>query len=199
MTNYAGYTEKMLLQLTAAGDRQAFSELYKEYLHQLYRFVYLFTKSKEETDEIIQEVFVNIWEKKEKLTGVESFRNYVYTAAKNRVLSNVRHLQVRHKVFTEIRRTKEQAGENTANDVAYREYYRVVKEAIDKLPPRRQLIFRMNIENGLSLDEISEKLGISKNVVKKQLYTALEFVRHYLTKYGEISYIVLLVAMAGAQ
>ena len=196
MNDYAGYNEKMLLQLIAAGDRQAFTILYQQHLQNVYKFVYFFTNSTEETNEIIQEVFVKMWEKREKLNNVESFRNYLLTAARNRVRHKIRHLQVHQRVFAELRRTKEYASENTANEVAYREYYRVVKEAIDKLPPKRQLIFRMNIENGLSLDDIAEKLGISKSVVKNQLYKGLDFVRKYLAKHGEISYLLVMAAIA---
>ena len=181
------YDENALLLLAATGDRQAFTQLYKAHLNNCYNYIFLFTKSKEETEEILQEVFVKIWEGREKLANVQSFKNYLLKSAKNKLLDHVRKEQIRHRVLTEIKRNNSIVQENTNDDFAYREYYRIVQDAIEKLPPKRKLIFRLNTENGLSHNEIAVQLNISKSVVKNQLYKAYDFVRQYLSKHGEFS------------
>lgn len=197
MSEANSYSEIELLALVSTGDRQAFTRLYSQYLDAAYHYVYLFTKSKDEAEEILQEVFVKIWENRERLAEVQSFKNYLFKAAKNRVLDEVRKLQVRHRVFTEIKRGKTVNDESTTDAIAYKDYYRVVQQAIEKLPPKRKLIFRMNTENGLSHDEIAAQLGVSKSMVKNQLYKAYEFVRQYLSQHGGLSLPIILLLYSG--
>lgn len=184
----AAYDEsKTLLKKVASGDRNAFTLFYQSHLGHLYRFVYLFTKSKEETEEILQDIFIKLWENREKLPELESAKNYLLQVAKNKILDRIRSQQVRQRVLSEIRRSREAFESATTDECAFREYYKVVQEAIEKLPPRRKLIFRMNTENGFSHDEIARQLKISRSVVKKQLYSASHFVRAYLFEHGELS------------
>lgn len=184
--------EKALLMRVAEGDRQAFAQLYSNYLSPIYRYIFLFTKSKEETEEILQDIFIKIWEHREKLVEVESFSNYLFRFAKNRLLDKFRHLQIRLAVLAEIRRSRNFAGSYTSDECDYREYYRMVQQAIEKLPRKRKLIFRLNIENGFSQDEIARELKISRSVVQKQIYRATDFVRKYLFEHGEISFLLLI-------
>lgn len=186
------YDEKALLARVAQGDRQAFGQLYSNYLSSLYQYIFLFTKSKEESEEVLQDIFIKIWEHREKLLEVESFKNYLFRFAKNKLLDKFRHLQIRLAVLAEIRRSRNYAGSFTSDECDYREYYRMVQQAIEKLPRRRKLIFRLNIENGFSQDEIARELRISKSVVQKQIYRATDFVRKYLFEHGEISFLLLL-------
>ena len=193
MQTAATYEEKALLARVATGNREAFEQLYTTHLNSLHRYIFLFTKSKEDSEEILQEIFIKIWENREKLSEVDSFKNYIFRSAKNKILDNIRHLQVKQRVLLEIKRTKEIAEQTTSNHCAYREYYKVVQVAIEKLPPKRKLIFRLNVENGLSPDEIALRLNISKSVIQKQTYKAAHFIREYLLKHGEISFPVLVL------
>ncbi len=191
MLTVTKYDEKALLALVAKGDRQAFKQLYTSHLNNLYRSVFLFTKSKEETEEILQEIFIKIWENREKLSEVDSLKNYLFRFAKNKLLDNIRHLQVRQRALSEIRRTKDISENTTRDQCTYKEYYYLVQQAIEKLPPKRKLIFRLNIENGLSQDEIAGQLNISKSVVQKQIYKASYFVREYLLEHGELTFCLM--------
>ncbi len=187
----ANYEEKVLLALVANGDRKAFAQIYTGSLNNLHRYIFLFTKSKEETEEILQEIFIKIWENRERLSEIDSFKNYLFRVAKNKLLDKVRQMQIRQRVLAEIKRSRVIAESTTSDQCAYREYYKVVQQAIEKLPPKRKLIFRLNIENGLSQDEIAEQLNISKSVVQKQIYSASHFVKKYLLEHGEIAFSVL--------
>jgi RNA polymerase sigma-70 factor (family 1) len=191
MTIAAINDEKTLLRMTANGNRQAFTQLYAIHLQTLSRYIFLFIKSQEETEEILQEIFIKIWENREKLSEVDSLKNYLFRIAKNKLLDKVRHLQIRKRAHLEIIRTRNISETTTSDQYAYKEYYLVVQQAIEKLPPRRKLIFRLNIENGLSQDEIATQLHISKSVVQKQMYRASLFVREYLFKNSEISFLLL--------
>ena len=77
-----------------------------------------------------------------------------------------------------------------------RQYERLTQEAVNRLPPGRQQIFRLSVEKGLSHDEIATQLDISKSVVKKQLYAAFDSVRAYLTEYGELGFSLLILSVS---
>lgn len=188
--------EKELLRRVASGDRLAFSQLYLEYIDNVYHYIYLFTRSEEETTELLQEVFVGLWEKKEKLSAIDCFKSYLFRAAKNKLLNQVRHARVRDRVLTEISRTAGPSHESVYYRITYKEYNRLVYEAVERLPPKRQQIFRMNVEQGLSYDEIADYMSISKSVVKNQFYTACASVRQYLYRRGELFIFLLLWCFA---
>ncbi len=177
--------------MAAAGDRKAFTQLYKDHLNNVFNYIFLFTKSKEETEELIQDVFVKIWENREKLPDVQLFKSYLFKMAKNKLIDQVRHEQIKYRVFAEVKRTKVASEDITADQSAYKEYYLIVQQAIEKLPTRRKFIFKLSTENGLSHDEIAARLNISKSAVKKQLYNASDFVRNYLAKHGELSFSIM--------
>src|SRR5688572_15092752 len=103
--------EKALLLKASTGDRQSFTELYSAYTKNVYQYIIPFTNSKEEAEEIIQDVFVKIWENGEKLAEINSFKGYLFRAAKNKLIDEVRHLQIRHRVMSEIKRDKPTSAE----------------------------------------------------------------------------------------
>jgi len=185
-----------LLLLASRGDRTAFSRLYTQYLDHLYKYIFLFTKSPVTSEEIIQEVFIRIWESRERLDEVSSFRSYLFRAARNKAVDYTRQRQAEERVLTGYLAEKKAAPETPQEALDYKAYYHLVQEAIDRLPPRRQQIFRMNTEKGLSHDEIARELDISKSAVKNQLYEAYDFVRGYLSQNGEVSFALILTAFA---
>ena len=181
-----------LLKRIALGDRKAFTIVYTRYLHDLYRYVYLFTKSKEKSEEIVQAVFVKIWEHRDTLVNVMNFKSYVYRSARNLLLDEVRRTQVKQKVLHALMSLAEASSENSDSKIIYKEYYQIAQDAINLLPKKRRLIVELRTRDELSLDEIAERLSISKSVVKKQLYAGLSFVRDYFQKNAELISFLLL-------
>ena len=173
------------------GDRKAFNILYTQYLSQLYRYIYLFTKSKEQSEEIVQDVFVKIWEKRENLTHITSFKSYLYKSAKNLLLDEIRKNAMKAKAHQLLKPATEEGYELADTRIISLQLNQIANEAIALLPEKRRAIFLMRTREELSLDEISSKLSISKSVVKKQLYAGISFVRSYMHK-NEITAIIIL-------
>lgn len=140
----------------------------------------------------MQEIFIKVWEHREKLTAVRSFKSYLFRIAKNSVIDHIRHQQVKHKVLQSISQQTTEAHTETEQQVYYADYYNIAREAIEQLPEKRKLIFQLSTQEGLSHDEIASRLSISKSVVKKQLYAAFDFVRQYLYQQGELSLCLLI-------
>ena len=178
--------EREMLDRCAAGERQAYACLYNLYLEELYRYVYLFTKSRELSEEIVQDVFVKVWEKKEGLAMVGMFKAYVFKMARNQVMDHYRRQQAEFRFQTLSAPFTEESNDQTDSDLIYGQYYQIAQEAINRLPEKRKEIFELKTTTELSLDEIATKLNISKSVVKKQLYAATDFVKRYLRQHGEV-------------
>lgn len=179
--------EKLLLARCSQGDRDSFAILYTRYLTPLCRYLYLFTRSKEESEEIVQDVFVRIWKEKANLATVQSFQPYLFKAAKNRLLDQLRRKESEMKIIDSIRPLTEESREYSDSELIYTQYHQIAENAKDRLSQKRKQIFEMSFEEDLSLDEIALRLAISKSVVKKQLYAATDFIREYLRKHAEIT------------
>jgi RNA polymerase sigma-70 factor (family 1) len=179
------HNEKELLIQVSQGDREAFRIIYTTCFPQVQHYISLFESSDRVLEELTQDVFVRIWEKRMRLTEVESFKGYLFTVTRNVVFNFFRAMRVRQKV-RELDEA-EAVGENELeNELLYKLYYRMALEAIEKLPPGRRKVVKMSIDGGLTLDEIAAELGITRSGVKKQLYTGMAYVRQYLREHGEI-------------
>jgi len=188
-------SEAQLLTLISDGDQEAFAVIYTKYLNNIYRYIFSICYTKEMSEEIVQDLFVKVWENRAQLIHVTSFKAYLYRSAKNLLLNHVQRSKIQSKVFNVIEVEKQKETNTlTDSDLLFNEYYRIAQKAIDLLPEKRKQIFRLRLNDELSLDEIAVKLSISKNVVKKQLYSGISFVRKYLHKH-EI--IVLLIYLQG--
>lgn len=180
--------ERLLLQQISQGDRSVFKTLYIHYFSDVQRYIALFEPSGTSTDELTQDVFIRIWEKRSYLAGVDSFKSYLFMVTRNVVFNYLRGLKVQQKVKELDEALEEGGGAGVIEDqLLYKQYYRIALEAMEKLPPGRRKVLKMSIDDGLTLDEIAVELNISRAGVKKQLYAATAFVRQYLHEHGEIT------------
>ncbi|NQX42291.1 RNA polymerase sigma-70 factor, ECF subfamily [Pedobacter steynii] len=175
------FDEKVLLERVASGDSNAYSQLYTYYTPLLYRFVYPFTDaSKEQAEEIVQEVFLKIWIRRETLTSLKSFEAYTFKMAKHQLIDARKREQCFQKIIGQLEHQEESKGSPLENNLIYSEYLTSAEMAIDCLTPQRKKIFDMRTQQNMSIDEISGSLNISKSAVKKQLYEAILFIKQHL-------------------
>jgi len=180
-------SEKELLRKSARGDREAFSVLYTTHLAGLTRYLYLFNPVPGDNEEIIQDVFLKIWEKKDFLNQVDSFKAYLFTISRNLLLDRLRRVRVERRVMQLVAPESEDSGLRLDDELCYEDYQHVAGKALDRLTEKRRYIFELRTRDGLSLDEIAEKLNISKSVVKKQFYAASASIKEYLRTRGEMT------------
>lgn len=173
--------ERELLRRTSEGDWEAYAEIFNFYVPKLLQFIYPFTgQSKEDAEEVIQEVFLKIWEKKEILVAIRSFDSYLFRMAKNKltdILLEYRSARNKHRAYELIKETYDLGTEQS---ILYIEYYEAARFAITNLSPKLRTVFLMSTEDDLPLDEISEKLSLPKETVKKRLYMACTSIKNYL-------------------
>lgn len=173
--------EALILLKAARGDREAFAILYTFYTPYLYRLLYPLTnESKEDTEEIIQEIFLRIWEKKEILFAVQSFKAYVFRMGRNIMVDQFRKRSVRKRLAAEVSGLASDTAPGLEDDLLFIEYQTIAAQAIDRLPPRQRQIFDLRTKEDMSLNDISAELGIGLPAVKKQLYEAIHSVKAWL-------------------
>ena len=190
-----GEDEHLLLQLVANGNKLAFEQLYEQYEGGIEKYVFFITRSKEVTEEIIQDIFISVWKKKEKLPALTSFRGYLYQIARNRVISYLRSLKARYKIVELDEAVPGSRQADADHRVLYNQYYKMVLDAIELLPGRKREVFNLSLEEDLTLDEMAQRLGLSKSTVKQHLYSATTSIREYLRKHGDIT-TTLLISIA---
>jgi RNA polymerase sigma-70 factor (family 1) len=185
--------ESELLARLSKGDRRAFTVLYNRNINNLYRYIYLICRSSELTEEIVQCVFIKIWERRESLTNVVSFRSYVYRSAKNLLLDQIKKNKTEAQVLVKVQPLSEESSERSDAKINYKDFYLMAQDAINLLPEKRRQIVELRTKDELSLDEIAAKLSISKATVKKQLYCGMDFVRKHMLAHGELTIGVFIV------
>jgi RNA polymerase sigma-70 factor (ECF subfamily) len=172
--------ESQLVRNLSRGNLLAFNALYKEYSGRLYRFALRYLKSEAEAEELVQEVFAIIWEKRSDLKEELSFKSFLFTIAFNIIRKHFRtKAYLSEYIKTAIADDQDM---QTSNLITYNSLYQFITELINQLPKRRKEIFIKSRIEGLDSNEISEKLKISHKTVENQLTDALKFIRTSLNK-----------------
>jgi RNA polymerase sigma factor (sigma-70 family) len=186
------HNERELLLQVAQGDRDAFKIVYTHYYGQVWKQISLFEPSQNGRDELTQDVFVRIWDKRALLAGVDSFKGYLLTITRNLVLNHIKQRKLRRSLSELGPSGEREAAEDTEKYLEGKQLNQLLLEALRKMPKGMGQVLRMDIEKGLSTDEIAAQLRVSRAAVKKQLVKARAFVRKYVRDHGELS--VLLIA-----
>jgi len=180
------YTDREILQLVANGDKSAFRQLFDHYKGKLFSFVLQMTHSRVDAEEIVQDVFTTLWENRDGLASVEYPSKYIYTIARNKTLNHLTRLARDRKLLHQLWVNVSQQ-ENPSEDLLHaRECQQLIGKAISGLSLQRQTIFALSREQGLSHEEIANRLGLSKSRVKNIIVEILKHVRDYLAHYSPI-------------
>jgi RNA polymerase sigma-70 factor (ECF subfamily) len=180
--------ETFLLRQVSEGDWDAYAQLFNYYLPRLTRYIFPFAnRSMHDTEEVIQEVFLRIWERRQTLSGIRSFSPYLFRMAKNKLINTLQQRQSHNALDTRYGRTREQTHSEPENILQYNEYRATALKGIDRLSPKLRIVFVLSTQEEWSLDEISTGLRLPKETVRKRLYMATNFIRTYLRKHAEWS------------
>lgn len=165
------------------GNRKMFNQFFTEYYINLCRFAYTYVKDNDTAEEIVQEIFISIWEQRKNFQINTSIRSFLYTSVKNRALNYIRNEKTRSKHEDEF--AKEQASRVThIVDFCEREELTyVIDEAVNELPEQCRLIFDLSRNQSLTYKEIAQKLDISPKTVENQMGIALKKLRSKLSPY----------------
>jgi RNA polymerase sigma-70 factor, ECF subfamily len=168
----AGPGESELLTLLSQGDRIAFDEIFNRFADPIHTYIKMRLNGSEEADDVLQEVFIRLWNKRQRIVIHTSFRNYIYTIAQNCISDH--HRVSKRKRYTLTDEMPEHTEEMPRPDeqYQYKQVYHLWKNATNKLPGQMRRIYSMKNEEQLTVKEIASELQLSEQTVKNQLHTA---------------------------
>jgi RNA polymerase sigma-70 factor (ECF subfamily) len=171
-------SNKELLILIREGDMIAFYNIYERYCKRLYGFVLRYIKNEADAEEIVQDVFVKIWEARSKIDVYSSFESFLFTIAYNSTISLFRK-RVSEKKYLEYLKLLQhlEKAPDLIDEIQFNDLNRKVQALLNELTQRQKEIFLLSREEGLSHEEIAKKLNISINTVKKHMVNTLAFLK----------------------
>lgn len=166
-----------LWQLVRKGDLQAYGEIYERYWETLYESAYWRLYDKSAAKDIVQEVFIFCWQKREQIQITESVAAYLRIAVKFRVLNHLKSEQAREKYRLLAGRELPEITHSTEESIASADLQASYQRELQRLPEKMRQLFIDSRDHGLSVREIAEKHALSEQTVKNQLSTALKKLR----------------------
>ena len=176
MENKREVYDAALIKSLSKGNILAFNTLFRGYSSRLYHFVNGYLKSDVESEEVVQEVFTIVWEKRHTLKENLSFRSYLFTIAYNIIK---KHFRARSYLIEYINTAKIESDLDmtTSHEIDFSSLQGFVTKLIEGMPERRKEIFIKSRIEGLSIREIADSMKISHKTVENQISTALKYIR----------------------
>ncbi|HET9057938.1 MAG TPA: RNA polymerase sigma-70 factor [Chitinophagaceae bacterium] len=171
--------EKIALE----SDEKAFKELYYHFYNKLFHFAYAFIKSKQVAEEITEDVFIKVWRNRHHLIEIKNIKVYLYTATKNSSLNYLakKAHEISSAPYDDIAIDVVEYEASPEQIMISSEMFRKLNKAIDELPPRCKIIFKLIREDGLKYKEVSEILSLSVNTIDVQMAIAVKKIAHAIS------------------
>jgi len=173
------------------GRQDAFEKMFKAWYNPLCNYAYGFLSSKDESEETVQNVFTQLWEKRKEITIETSLKSYLYRAVRNSSLNVLKHQKVKKEHATHTLRTENRSHESVTGKVIAKELEQRIEEAMMRLPEQCRLVFRLSRFEELKYGEIADQLNISVKTVENQMGKALRIMREELSEYLPLIAILL--------
>lgn len=168
--------EQGILQKVALGDVKAFERLFFSYQPKLVNFLISLTHDSEISRDIAQDLFLSLWDKREKLKTINSFSSYLFQMARFTVYDYFDRCAVSERYTTEYL-MKASVSESEEEALFVRELQEIIDIAVENMSPQRKQVYKMSREEGFSNNEIATRLGINKRTVENHLTAALAILR----------------------
>lgn len=179
-----------LFKKVKLGDEKAFELLFKSFYQKLCNYACNMLKDIEEAEEIVQKVFINIWEKREHIEIETSLKSYLYRSVNNTCLNKIKQNNIYGLHHQIIKVSQPQSEDSTNQQMESSELGTAINEAVALLPEQCRLVFQLSRFEGMKHIEIAEQLGISPKTVENHIGKALKILRDQLKNY--LNYIVLI-------
>lgn len=183
--------ERILLQKLKNNDQSAFTVIFTKYYKDLVHFSFNFTKNQNLSEEIVQEVFLKLWEDRNSLLIHNSLKSFLLKAVQNRSINALRHLNIKHQYATIILQHPNLSENDTENYILHSELEANFNQAMAKIPVQYAEAFRMSRIENLNYQEIAAKLGVSVRTVEVWLSKALHLLSKELKDHLALTLVLL--------
>ena len=184
MVPLSKYTEDELAGLLRAGSEAAFSEIYNRYWDKLYIVARKRLDNQFEGEEIVQEIFCNLWRKRETFQLQKGFNNYFSIAVKFEVINRLQKKERKENLEKNLTYELTEVDKTTVEQLDFNELKQQLEETIKRLPEKCQIVFRLKHEEGFSQKQIAAELDLSEKTVEAHLARARKSIKD---QFGNLS------------
>lgn len=172
--------DNKLISLLKQSNKDAFTTLYKNYWRQVYNFSRLYLTTKEAAEEVVQEVFIKVWESRDFIREEDNFKGLLFIITRNMIFNQHRK-SVNEDFYKMTVLTAMEASYDIEEEIEAKSLGEYIDMLIAELPPRRQEIFNLSRKENKTYKEIAELLDISEKTVENQIREALKYLRQNIT------------------
>jgi len=185
--------EEWILSEISSGNQHAFTLLYQFYHQKVYGYALGIVKEEFIAQEVVQDVFMKIWVRRDTLSSIGNFGGYLSVCTRNETLNALKKIAAQQKHYQVVRETQTELDPGTEQHIQLRETSRMLDMAIDRLSPQQKKVYSLLNIQGLKLDDVAERLHITPATTKTHLKAAIKSIRSFLVVYyrtlGMIIYI----------
>lgn len=182
MSQYASYSDQELLEAIRHDNEKAFEEIFNRYWSKVYGVAYSLVRSREVTQEIVQGLFISLWDKRASLV-VNNLLSYLTTAARHRALDVIESQLVRQKHWDYYKSFIPEQACTTEQDVTFNELVVAIEEKLELLPEKSKRVFMLNRMEGRSVQEIANLLNLSEKAIQYHLTKSTKELKLHLKDY----------------
>lgn len=183
MSLYQAYTDTELIAFMKGGDESAFSEIFDRYWPKMLMVAYNKIKDMDEAEEIVQDIFVSLWGRREELELVSSLNNYLAVSVKYRVIKVLARRSVRQKYVDQTLHSFRVSDNTTEDWLNFEELHTRLERLVAALPETSRLVYQLSREAGYSHRQIAEELNITEKAVENRLRRTLQSLRMALNHF----------------
>ncbi|MNY08216.1 ECF RNA polymerase sigma factor SigW [compost metagenome] len=174
---YSRIVDKELAVLFRDGDEFAYTEIFDRYNHLLIKHAYQMLQDSSGAQDIVQDIFLKLWEKRSSFALESSISSYLYAAVKNRVLDHLAHEKVKIKYIDYIFYHADEGSNSTEELLDQKELSEIIEREVTALPPKMRAVFILSRQSQMSYQQIAEKLHITDKTAKLQVHKAIKILR----------------------
>lgn len=186
--NFENLKDEELLEKFNNGVYDAFTEFYTRYSPELYRHALKMLKDRESAQDVIQDVFTNLWINKDIIVFKSSPKSYLYTSVRNKILDIIAKQKSENKYITSLDHFIKNGNFITDNLVREKELEAIINQEILYLPVKMRLVFELSRKDYKSYSQIAQELGMAENTVRKHITNALRRLRPRISDFLIISF-----------
>jgi len=162
------------------GEKEAYQELFNKYAPKIYHFSLSYLKNDADAEELVQDVFLKVWEKRKILDSTQNIKTYIFKIAINTIYDFIRRKNIENAFNDFAKENYETNSNSTWNTIVLEDMQATLKKLVAQMPEQRRKVYKLSKEDGLSNEEIAQKLKLSKRTVENQLYRAVAFLKEHL-------------------
>ncbi len=179
------------LQRLAAGEGQAFREIYDRYWKVVYKAAIRYLRSPDLAGDVVQEVFCSLWDRRDQFTAVRNLESYLVTMTHHQVYALFRKWATETRSREAYTESLDPVVNDTDFSIRTSQYEEMLAELVDKLPPQQKQVFKMAREEGMTHEAIARELNLSQGTVKNHMVRALQFLRRNLSPHVGLYLLIL--------